>query len=839
MNRLSWVGWALAGALCFVASTAYAQADASAVEADAGAPEDDESAEAEELDGGEQVDAGAEADVAANEDAGAFDPFVDVLPPEGAATAKAEPSAPPPPDQGLFRVNAVDVVGTLDADVAKAPSSAYVLDEKRLGVFKQDDALQILTQVPGVYVRQEDGYGLRPNIGMRGADSDRSKKVTLMEDGVLFGPAPYSAPAAYYFPLMTRMTGVEVYKGASAIRFGPQTIGGALDLRTREIPDKGPVAAVDGSFGNTFYTKAHAYGGYGWERAGFLAEGASISSTGFKQLDGGGDTGFSKQEFMLKGRINSDPDAHVYQRLEGKVGYTREESHETYLGLTDQDFRDNPVRRYKGSQLDDMQNWRTQGELFHTLGVGEHFQLDSALYRHDFNRLWKRVDGLISYSGVPAPPLLSVLRSPSAYQQQYDVLRGVVDSDTAGTGILQAGNKRRMVSEGFQTVARYDFVTGEVKHVLELGLRMHYDEIKRHHSAHGFDMVAERDDSGAIIEDAYHLVSNGQQYGLLANNHVTTYAVAAHLKYDVTYKRLTLSPGMRTEIIRATYTELNEHPYSGMPLASTDVVNAKVGHKTYANNQTVLFALGALYQLTDTVALLAGVQQGMTPVAPSPGTTNDDPERATNYEAGARYTDKFGTASAVGFVSDYNKIVAPCDENCTSGDVSTYSGGKALVYGVELGSDYTVALPRAFRVPVRAAYTYTHAEFTEGFGTNYEPWGGVDNQVDAHDGIPYIAPHQFSLGSGLSWRDRVGLDAQVTFVDHMLETAGQGNLAANQYTDRYALLDVAVFYQALAKLRIYVKGDNLTNNQPIVARRPFGARPNKPLLVQAGFVWNL
>ena len=65
-------------------------------------------------------------------------------------------------------------------------------------------------------------------------------------------------------------------------------------------------------------------------------------------------------------------------------------------------------------------------------------------------------------------------------------------------------------------------------------------------------------------------------------------------------------------------------------------------------------------------------------------------------------------------------------------------------------------------------------------------------------------------------------------------SCGHGTPAANDRTDRYALLDVMAFYQLFERMRFYLRSDNLTNNQPIVARRPFGARPSKPLLVQVG-----
>jgi Fe(3+) dicitrate transport protein len=145
--------------------------------------------------------------------------------------------------------------------------SAQALSQKQLERFKYDDPHQLLLQIPGVYVRGEDGFGLRPNIGIRGANSDRSKKITLMEDGVLFAPAPYSAPAAYFFPSIMRMRNVRVIKGPAAVVYGPQTVGGAMDLLTQEIPSARS-ALVDVALGNYGYNKAYGRAGLSDERMG-------------------------------------------------------------------------------------------------------------------------------------------------------------------------------------------------------------------------------------------------------------------------------------------------------------------------------------------------------------------------------------------------------------------------------------------------------------------------------------------------------------------------------------------------------------------------------------------
>lgn len=147
-----------------------------------------------------------------------------------------------------------EIIHVSDEGEKVTPGAAYTVAQEQLERFEYDDVHAQLGSVPGVYIREEDGYGLRPNIGMRGSGSERSAKIALLEDGVLIAPAPYSAPAAYYFPLLTRMDSLEVLKGPAAIQQGPNTVGGALNMVSKAIPRERETT-LDAALGEDLYTK--------------------------------------------------------------------------------------------------------------------------------------------------------------------------------------------------------------------------------------------------------------------------------------------------------------------------------------------------------------------------------------------------------------------------------------------------------------------------------------------------------------------------------------------------------------------------------------------------------
>ncbi len=685
--------------------------------------------------------------------------------------------------------------------LAKIGGAAQRIDEKELKQLQYDDASQIATSVPSVYARGEDGFGLRPNIGIRGANSDRSKKVTLMEDGILFGPAPYSAPAAYYFPIASRMVGVEIYKGPGAVEYGPNTIGGAMNWVTRDIPYF-LSGGVDANFGSYLTGKGHAWLGASTEWGGFVVEGIHWQSDGFKELDGGGDTGFNRQEFMAKGRLNTSFDAKVYHQLDLKLGFSRELSNETYLGLTDADFDDNPYRRYVSSEKDLMDWWRTQAELFYTMEVGDTFKLDAAAYRHDFYRSWFKVNG---FQG--GPPLFDILQDPTNGVNQvfYDVLTGEQDSASAAETLNLGDNQRRFVSQGVQVVASHKFDAETWSNNAKVGVRAHYDQIERDHTEDGFLMQNGR------------LVSDGSDQRTTTQNTGKTTAIAAWVTDQFSFWQLTFAGGVRTEIISATLDD---------ELAGTSVTN----------DQFVLIpGLGVHWEFLPHLGAIAGVHRGFSPV--SPGQPDEvEPETSVNYEAGLRYADSENERliELIGFFNDYNNLLGECtfSAGCDATDLdSQFNGGEVDVFGLEAMATWTFPLFGDFKLPVRAAYTFATSEFKSGFVSDNPQYGTVEEG----DELPYLPKHRGSLRLTVT-NDIFRITANGSYTAKMREEASQGDDAL--FTDDYFILDVIAGYTIIEDLEVYAKAENLTMNEAIASRRPFGARPIKPFMVQGGVRWN-
>jgi Fe(3+) dicitrate transport protein len=708
----------------------------------------------------------------------------------GSSAPKPEKKKPKRPDEPTD----VFVAGQR---ATKLAGSVYVVKKDQLERFEYDDPHKVLTAVPGVYVRGEDGFGLRPNIGMRGSNPDRSKKITLMEDGVLFGPAPYSAPAAYYFPMMTRMTGVRVVKGPGAIVYGPQTVGGAIDLVTRPIPTSGAEGYVDMAYGSWGYNKVHASGGWGNERWGFLVEGVHVGSTGFKRVDGtNADTGFSRNEWMVKGRFMPDPDDKAQNTFELKLGYSDEVSKETYLGLTDADFRADPYRRYAASAKDEMRWHRTQLALTHRVRPTKELELVTTAYRNDLARVWNRVQGL---SGSTA--LGEVLADPTSGTNAvwYGILTGKADSPSEQYGYVFGPNDRRFAAMGVQSAVRWSPVTGPITHKAELGLRYHYDDITRYHGR-----------SVILSQDGQFVPADRRPYAE-ADNTASTHAVSLHVVDAMTWGRVTLTPGLRLESIRSRLDD------------------RLAGTQTSSYTLIPLPGAGAYVELRKDLGLLAGVYRGFSPAPP--GDAKQRPEDAVNYEWGARYAGKALRADLLGFYNAYSNITAVCTESsgCMDQNVDKQlSGGAARIFGLEA---YVETAPRAgvFSFPIRAAYTLTWSEFLTDFAADDPFWG----KVKAGDEMPYVPIHQLNVGAGVETK-AIALNVSGTYVGDMRESPGQGEVRPEDLTDAYFLLDASARWRVRRWFQIYLVGSNLLDQKYLVARRPFGARPGAPIALQLG-----
>lgn len=683
------------------------------------------------------------------------------------------------------------------------PGSAHVITSQELADARLpfDDVGALLRRVPGVNIQEEEGYGRRPNIGMRGTGTERSNKVTVMEDGVLIAPAPYASPAAYIFPSVGRMEAVEVRKGSSQVKYGPRTVGGALNLVTASVPSSLQVD-LDAAGGQDDSGKLLARVGDSYRYGGWLVETHQLRTDGFKEFDRPGDTGFESANYMAKLRLNTDREAAgTYQELELKLNWYDEVANETYLGLTDADFRATPLLRYAASREDVITADASQVQLRHFIRPNRWLDLTTVAYRNDFFRNWYKL------ASVNGQSIGSVVEDPDAYPEEMAILRGANSEDDA---LRVRSNHREYYSRGIQSALGLRFDALGARHDLEVGLRLHEDAEDR----------IQHDDAYRMASGTMELTEAGAR-GTQANRLGAARARAFFVQDHLTMGRFTLTPGIRHESIDFTRTDY----------VLGDPERIEGGTERENSVDAWIPGVAASVLLNPSARVFAGVHRGFGP--PGPGATQETrAETSTNYELGTDVRVGAAALQLIGFYSDYTNILGAATLS-SGGDGSgdLYNGGAVEVVGLEAVADADLLGGRipGTRVPARLAYTWTHAEFQTAFTSGYGPWSAVE----VGDRLPYLPEHQLHASLGLD-RDAWQVRVDATYNDAMRTRAGQGTLEPAHSTDSFLVLNLSGQYAATPWGSVYATVQNLTDHRYIVARQPAGVRPGLPRTVQLG-----
>ena len=658
------------------------------------------------------------------------------------------------------------------------PGSGNFISEEELLQKRYSDIMRQLGTVPGVYVQEEDGYGLRPNIGMRGTGASRSDKVAIMEDGVLAAPAPYASPAAYYFPTFGRMQGIEVLKGSSAVKYGPRTTGGVVNLLSRALPEAS-LASLDIAAGSDGFGKAHAVIGDKKDNLAGLLELYRYQADGFKTLPTGDDTGFEKNDLLLK--LGGDFDGHL---LEFKYKYSDEHSDETYLGLTDADYRQDPYQRYSASQLDNMQTRHNAYQLNYTTSLGGDIELHASAYLNDFFRNWYK-------TGMKAAEASAFEHNP-----------------VGNLDVSVKANNRNYQSKGVQ--AEVQIPLGD--HQITLGSRLHKDEMDRFQWSDKYQMDANR--TMTLVQAGIP----GQKGG--GNNRIdSAEAKTLFVHGEFRFDDLILSGGLRYEDITLSRLEY---------LADFQDRDPAGIKKDLENNSDLLVpALGATYQVNDALVLLAGVQKGYAPA--SPGNVQQEEEESLNWELGGRFNHAGINGEAILFLSDYDNMHTNCtlSQGCSDDKIGNqYNAGETRIAGLELTLGY-IAQAGSFDMPLRLGLTRTDTEFRDAFDSPV--WG----DVVAGDEMPYVPETQLFAEMGLE-RGNISVNLSARYNSEIRTRAGQGRIDADERIAGRTVWDMAAHYQLDTKQSFYLTIDNLFD-KVYIANRSHAIQVGKPRSLHLGY----
>jgi Fe(3+) dicitrate transport protein len=678
------------------------------------------------------------------------------------------------------------VIGQRDSLLKIAGTGATIeeADLLRARVFTINEALR---QVSGVFARDEEGLGLRPNIGIRGLSPIRSSKILLLEDGIPLGYAPYGDNAAYYHPSIRRFSRIEVLKGASQVRFGPNTVGGVINYVTPPSPDsfEGKVTLSGGNRG---------YGELDLSLGGPVLGFRSTFHGTLAQSDGARDNqdlGYNDLYLKLERSLGENHDLTL------RLSSYHEDSQISYSGLTQAEYLANP--RQNPFKNDQFTLERVAGSLTWAWSLSDNMTLKTTGYGSWFDRDWWR-------------------QSSNSGQRPNDA------SDPTCGGLANLlttcgneGRVREYHSYGLETRLSHEGRVGGIQLQSEVGIR--YADERQDRIQINSDTPTGRTPGTSV---------NG---GVRENNLRYVQAWSGFATTKATFGKFTISPGIRIEEIEfQRVNRLN-------PLA---IIQGQ------ASVSEVVPGLGFTYALTPKFVAYGGVHKGFAPPRAEDtisnttgGSVNLDAELSTNWEAGLRGSLGKGIAADIAwFRMDFDNQIVPTSVAGGIG-ASLTSAGKTLHQGLEVsarGSFKDMGLMADNDLYFRFALTWVADASYE--GARFSNITGFSKTSVSGNRLPYAPELLLNAALGYSFGDWAQVQAEYVFTDKIY-TDDLNTVAVSANGQQGVIPATSIWNATLNvtpkdwKVGFFVTVKNVFDEETIVDRAR-GILPGSPRLVQGG-----
>lgn len=381
----------------------------------------------------------------------------------------------------------IDIIAGGENAIEQQPGSVSIVGPTQIEQIQPLSTEDALRTVPGVHIKGEEESGIVANIGIRGLSAADYKSL-ILEDGVPVAPGLFVGNGRYYNPRIQRMSEIEVLKGAAALRYGPNTIGGVVNYKTKDPIDG---FAISGRVGSHQYRETNVEAGTqtpsGEAKVGLFYTRA--------ESDGFQNKGFDMEDLMLKGGMQLGDK----QWLGAKFTYHKNDANISYRGLFLGEYK--AGAKYNPAPDDYFLTERKSFDLNHLWEISPDVSLSTLVYWSEMNRDYWR---------------FAVNNAASLAAGRW------VYTDNV------AGNNRSFERVGLDSRLTVNHKTFGIGNQAEIGIRIMDEEMVDQQ----INATRANPRSGTISTDR---VDSAVSYALFVQN-----------RFDVT-DRLSITPGLRIE----------------------------------------------------------------------------------------------------------------------------------------------------------------------------------------------------------------------------------------------------------------------------------------------------